>query len=88
MGNSQTKTELTTEQLEAKLKSIRVIHMTTVAIFAIIILVWIVLGHWRENLPVFISTVAMAVAISTLQFSSRSCLKSELKRRRQDQGDA
>ena len=72
--------EPSTDQIEAKLKKYKVVQWTTMAIFAVIILTWIVLGYWRSNLPVFVSTVAMAITISAALYASQSGLKSELRR--------
>ena len=74
--------ECSTEQLEARAKAVRSVHYTTIGIFAVSVLGWIAPGHWRENTPVFMSTVVMAVAITTMQHASRSTLEKELQRRR------
>lgn len=71
--------EPTTDQIEAKLKKFKVVQWTTMMIFAVIILIWIFLGYWRSNLPVFISTVAMAIAISASLYASQSGLKLALQ---------
>lgn len=78
----------TTDELKAKLAAARKIYAVVIAIFGVIILAWIVLGLWRENVPVFISTVAMAVAISALLMASRNKLSSELKKRELDASQA
>lgn len=72
---------LSTEQLTAKLRTARAIQRTTTGIFAVIILAWIVLGLWRANLPVFISTVAVSLALTVSQAASRRGLEMELQRR-------
>ena len=78
-----TPADLPTEELRSKVKAITTIQNTVVVIFAVIILAWLVLGYWRTNLPVFISTVAMAVAISATQIATRSGLVAELRKREQ-----
>lgn len=69
-------------ELETKLKSSKSIQLTTMIIFAIIIGAWLVLGFWREQLPVFISTVAVAVALTATQSGSRTAIEQELRKRR------
>jgi hypothetical protein len=70
-----------TEELHSKLKAINAIQNTVLGIFFVIILAWIVLGYWRTNLPVFISTVAMGIAIAAMQAATRSSLQAELRKR-------
>ena len=70
-----------TEVLRQRLKAITTIQNTVIGLFAVIILAWLVLGHWRSNLPVFISTVAMGVAATVAQVAARSGLVAELRRR-------
>lgn len=71
------------EELEGALRSARLIQLTVAAIFSLIILVWIVGGYVTQNTPVFISTVAMAIAIVAVQHASTSALRKELASRRQ-----
>lgn len=78
----------TLDELQAKLKAIKTIHASIIGVFVVIILLWIVLGHWRDNLPVFISTIAMAVAISASLVASRSNLNAELKKRKNTESPA
>ncbi|MEM8862122.1 MAG: hypothetical protein AAGD96_27695 [Chloroflexota bacterium] len=54
----------TIEELETKLKAAKRTQLTVMIIFGLIILAWIVLGYWRDNTPVFITTIALAIAIS------------------------
>ena len=70
-----------TDELRSKLKTIRVIQNTIVGIFGVIILAWIVLGYWKSNLPEFISTVAMGLAVSAMQVATRSSIVAELRKR-------
>ena len=74
-------TERSTPELEKALRSAQVIQLTTAAIFAVIILVWIVGGYVGKNTLVFISTVVMAVALVSVQYVSTSALRKEIARR-------
>ncbi len=73
----------TTAELENKLRKIKTIHGVTTAIFAVIILAWVLLGYWKTNLPVFISTVTMAAFLFLVQLASRRQISAELAARRQ-----
>lgn len=74
--------EMTTEELESKVRALKPIQTTIFAVFAVIIATWLVLGLWRQNLPVFISTVAVAVGASASQLAVRGGLMKELEKRR------
>lgn len=76
-----TVTERTTESLQSNLRSLNAIHMTTTLIFCAIILAWVFLGYWRSNLPLFLSTLAIAVGTVTAQFASANGIRAELARR-------
>lgn len=69
-------------ELETKLKASTTIQRTTMIIFAIIVGAWLVLGYWRENLMLFLSTVALALAITAVQSVGRTAIDQELRRRR------
>ncbi len=73
--------EMTTEELQSKLKDSRTLSRVILGISLLIIALWIVLGYWRSNLPVFISTVVMFVAILTTTFALRQGLIAELRKR-------
>ncbi len=73
--------ELSTEILQGKLRSARTIQATVVSIFLVIILAWIVLGYWKTNLPVFISTIAMGVAAPLSITAVTFGIANELKKR-------
>lgn len=75
-------TERSTPELEKALRSAQVLQMTTAAIFAVIILVWIFGGYVGQNLPVFITTVVMAIVLVAIQQVSTSTLRKEIARRR------
>lgn len=83
MGKKTPLKDLSTEDLKANLKKIKIVHGAILAIFGIILLAWVVLGHWRENPPLFISTVVMTGAIFAALAASRSGLVRELKKREQ-----
>lgn len=73
--------DLSTDELRAKLKAIKTIQNAVLVIFGVIILGWIVPGYWRENIPVFISTVAMAIAIGAMHVATRRSMVDELRKR-------
>lgn len=74
------------DQLKQKLGAIKKVHYAIIGIFMIIILAWLILGYWKDNIPVFISTIAMTVAISGALLASRSGLSSEISKREREQG--
>jgi len=76
--------ELSTEELQAKLKAGKTIQRTVIGIFAIIILAWIILGYWLTNIPVFISTVAVAVGTTVSVSVAPREIAAELQKRNQD----
>ncbi len=76
--------ELSDEQLQAKLKAAKAVQLTFAAIFGIIVLAWIVGGYWRKNTPMFISTLALAISITTLVSIVPRKLANELKQRKQN----
>jgi hypothetical protein len=73
--------DVPTDELTRQLAAVRKVHLVITGIFAVIVLTWIVGGYWRQSLPVFVSTVAMSVAITAMQFSMRARLEKELARR-------
>lgn len=74
-------TPKTSAELESRLNALKKIHAVTAVIFAVIILLWILLGHWKTNLPVFISTVTFAGLIFLVQLAGRRQISTELARR-------
>lgn len=80
MTKSTSETSGSPEELKARLNMIRSIHLVFTAVFCLIILAWIVFGYWSTNLPVFISTLAMAVAVFVIFVAMRSGLAKSLKR--------
>ena len=73
--------QCTTDELEARCRSMRGVQYAISGIFALIILAWLVLGEWSENLPMFISTVMMGVALSIIMALTRRPLVAEIRRR-------
>lgn len=78
-------TDVSTAELERKLAQSRTATRVVGTIFLVIVVAWILLGYWRSNVPVFISTIAMGLAGTAATVASRSGLQAEL-RRRQDVG--
>jgi len=70
-------------ELEGKLTASKRIQLTTMILFAVILAAWLVLGEWRERLPLFMSTVAVAVVLTAVQSASRTAIERELRRRRE-----
>lgn len=77
---------LSVEELESALKGKQTLLRTVMAIFGVIIAAWIVLGYWRENTPVFISTVAVSVGVTPAQWGALRGLRDERQRRRDGHG--
>lgn len=73
--------EMTTAQLESKLRTLTTIQRTVIAIFAIIIATWLLMGLWRNNLPVFIATLVLAAGVSVSQLAVRNGIRQELDKR-------
>ncbi|MDZ7632134.1 MAG: hypothetical protein U5K74_12520 [Gemmatimonadaceae bacterium] len=74
-------TACTVAELEAQLAAAKRVQLVVMLIFAVIILTWIFLGLWRKNVPVFISTLAVAVGTSAAMIATRSGVEAELRRR-------
>lgn len=74
--------ERSTEDLQTMLRAAGTLRRTVAIIFGVIILAWIVGGYWKQNVPVFISTIAMGVAVTAAQFASVSSIRTELERRK------
>lgn len=75
-------TQLTTEVLQGKLRAAQTVQRTLFAIFGVIVLAWLVLGYWRTNVAVFISTLVVAVGAGVAQSASTAGIRAELARRR------
>lgn len=69
-------------ELEGRLKSSKTIQLTTMILFALILGAWLVLGYWREKLPMFSATVAVAVVLTAIQSGRRTAIEREVRRRR------
>ena len=73
--------ELTDEQLAAKLKSARAANITVMAIFLLIIVAWIVLGYWKTKVPVFISTMTLGFMSFIITSAAPRKIRAEIARR-------
>jgi len=73
--------EMTTEELQAKLKTARALRNTVGGIFVVIVTAWIVLGLWRKNIPVFASTFVCGIAVTVPITVSVNAIASELSKR-------
>jgi hypothetical protein len=50
-------------------------------IFTLIVAAWVLLGYWKTNVPVFISTLALGVSSTAATSIAPSAARAELKRR-------
>ena len=73
--------KMSDQELEDKLKSLKQIQRIVGIIFALIILAWFILGYWRTNTPVFISTVVLALFIYIFSGRGAGQISAELDRR-------
>jgi hypothetical protein len=71
----------TTEELKSKLSKLSSIQLVTVSVFGVILVLWLVLGYWKDNLPIFISTIAMAVTVSSALLTSQLSLRAAIRKR-------
>lgn len=81
MAKGKPLAEQTTDELKSKLATIRTVQLTVAVIFAVIILAWVILGYWRTNLAVFISTIAMGMTTVAATTALQGGLVAELKKR-------
>lgn len=72
---------LSIDELKSQFGAMKKVHTAIMVIFMVIILLWVGLGYWQKNLPMFISTVVMSIVISGSLVASRSAMRSELKKR-------
>lgn len=79
--------KLSTAELEQKLRSGQAVQRTTIVIFGIIILAWLLLGFWRSNTPVFIITLVMALGTAAVVSAGPRSIAQELRRRRGESPD-
>jgi MFS superfamily sulfate permease-like transporter len=54
---------LSNSELMKKYDTLRTIQWVVIAVFTVILLGWVFLGYWDENLPVFIIQVVIAFVI-------------------------
>lgn len=76
--------ELDIKSLETKFKAARTLQRTVIGLFAVIVLAWVILGFWRSNPPVFISTIAMGLAATGSVSIAPSRLKAAIRKREED----
>ena len=56
-------TSLSNSELIKKYDTLRTIQWVIIGVFTVILLGWVFLGYWAENLPVFIIQVVIAFTI-------------------------
>lgn len=81
MANKSKLSEMTMDELRSKLNAARKIQITIGVIFLVIILAWVVLGYWKTNTPVFITTLCVAAGSLSSMVASTAGLGAELKKR-------
>ena len=72
---------LSDQALEEKLNAGKRTQMIVGVIFSLIILAWLFLGYWRDNTPVFIITVVLAVGIFYITGNGPKQISAELEKR-------
>jgi hypothetical protein len=70
-----------TDELRRLVRARNVIALVIAGIFGVIILAWVVLGYWRDNLPVFLSTLVLALSTQVMMRATSGGLVKELARR-------
>ncbi len=75
---------LTTDELLQRLKSMRNVQLIVSLIFAVILAAWVILGYWKTNMPVFIITMVMAFLMIVITNTRSQKLKAVLAERNQD----
>ncbi|MCC5840519.1 MAG: hypothetical protein JJT96_10370 [Opitutales bacterium] len=78
--------DLSTAELERRLKAIRVLQWAVMGIFGLILLVWIALGYWKEYLPGFAMTIVLAAGGILGVSVPAMGVSAELRRRREAKG--
>ena len=73
---------LNEEELVQQRNTTRMIPITVAVIVGLITLAWIVLGYWRTNIPIFVSTVTLGVILIAATSTIPLRLSHELQRRR------
>ena len=76
------------EQLRSLARASKAMMITIAAIFGVLLLIWIVTGLWRNNLPLFASTVTMAGALVAVNAAIGSRIRAELARREKSISDS
>ncbi|MCA9034126.1 MAG: hypothetical protein KDA91_03295 [Planctomycetaceae bacterium] len=73
--------EMTDDELNQKLKDARRLQLLVGSIWGVIITVWVVLGYWQSNVPVFISTIALGLTSAAITNIAPQKIAAEIKRR-------
>lgn len=73
--------QLSTDALQDKLRAAQAVQRTVFGIFTVIVLAWLVLGYWRTNTPVFISTLVVAIGAGIAVSTGPRSVRAELARR-------
>ncbi len=77
--------DMTDEELAAKLKTAVAVNVTVSVIFTLIVIAWVALGYWKTNVPVFVSTITMGLMSFLITSAAPRRLRSEIARRSQAQ---
>lgn len=72
------------QELEEKVKVGKRVQMTVSVIFGLIILAWLVLGYWQENMAVFVITLGLAIIIFIVTGNGPRQMSAELEKRKSD----
>lgn len=78
--------DVPTDELKRLIKNRRLITLNVLIIFVVIIMAWVFLGYWRENLPVFISTIVLGIAAPAAMHATSNGLRKELRKRERQEG--
>ncbi len=73
--------EMDQKELEQKHTSAQNTQRVVAIIFGLIVLAWIILGFWRENVPVFITTLSMATILIVTTRNNTKQLAEEIENR-------
>jgi hypothetical protein len=76
--------KLSAPQLRARLASARSVQRTAIGIYALILVVWVLSGSWRANLPVFVVALVMGGAVAVVVSTTPARIRAELERREAD----
>lgn len=82
MATKKNFNHLSTDQIINTLHGRNAITVVVATIFIAIIMLWLVLADWRNNLLPFIGTIVMAVGVVVALYLSGNSLRKELKKRK------